>query len=190
MGIFSGNSEKRLVGRLRGGDTSALRDLYAQYADYLSGICSRYVPERDEMKDVFQDSFMKIIENLDHFEYRGAGSLRAWMTRIVSNESLKYLRQRKKESWISLEWDLPDEQEVEDPPLEDIPPEVLHSMIGKLPTAYRTVFNLYVLEGKSHLEIAQLLGIKPDTSASNLHRAKNKLSAMIKEYLNSRKEPR
>ena len=190
MNILSGKSEERLVRRLRSGDKLALRDLYAQYSGYLAGVCSRYLDDKDEVKDVLQDCFLKILENLERFEYRGPGSLRAWMTRIVSNESLKYLRQRKKDALVTFEWDLPDEEEVEDPPLEDIPPEVLQEMIKSLPTTYRTVFNLYVLEGKSHIEIAQMLGIKPDTSASNLHRAKNKLAGMIKEYITSREEPR
>ena len=190
MDILSGKKEERLVRRLRSGDKRALRDLYTSYADYLSGVCSRYMDNTDEVKDVLQDCFIKILENLERFEYRGPGSLRAWMTRIVSNESLKYLRQRKKDSLVTLDWDIPDEEEVEDPPLEDIPAEALQEMIKSLPTTYRTVFNLYVIEGKSHIEIARLLGIKPDTSASNLHRAKNKLAGMIKDYITSREEPR
>ncbi|MBR1435977.1 MAG: RNA polymerase sigma factor [Bacteroidales bacterium] len=186
MNIFSGNGEERLIRRLRGGDTSALRDLYSEYAGYLTGVCSRYVQEKDDVKDVLQDSFVKILGNLDSFQYRGKGSLRAWMTRIVSNESLKFLSRKKKDALVPIEWDIPDEEEVEDPPLDDIPPEVIQEMIRSLPEQYRTVFNLYVLENRSHIKIAELLGIKPDTSASNLHRAKNKLAAMIKEYLLSR----
>jgi len=186
LNIFSGNAEERLVRRLRTGDKLALRDLYSQYAGYLTGVCSRYVSEKDDVKDVLQDSFVKILQSLDSFEYRGKGSLWAWMTRIVSNESLKFLSRKKKDAFVPIEWDIPDEPETEDPPLDDIPPEAIQEMIRKLPLQYRTVFNLYVLENRSHIEIAQMLGIKPDTSASNLHRAKNILAKMIKEYLHSR----
>ena len=77
-----------------------------------------------------------------------------------------------------------DEPEDEDPPVSNVPPDVLHRMICELPTGYRTVFNLYVFEDKSHKEIAELLGIKKDTSASQLSRAKNLLAKKIREYIN------
>jgi RNA polymerase sigma-70 factor (ECF subfamily) len=76
----------------------------------------------------------------------------------------------------------PEESEEDDPPIAEIPPDVILEMLSRLPTGYRTVLNLYVFEGKSHQEIAVLLGIRKDSSASQLHRARNLLVKMIKEY--------
>ena len=176
------SDEERLVQRLCKGEVAALRDFYARYADYLSGVCSRYITDRDDVKDVFQDSLVKIITNINRFEYRGAGSLRAWSTRIVVNQAIKFLNTRKKREFRRLDEDITDEQEEDDPSVTDISPEVIHSMIRELPTGYRTVFNLYVFEEMSHREIAGLLGIRPDTSASQLHKAKNLLAKKIRLY--------
>jgi RNA polymerase sigma-70 factor (ECF subfamily) len=77
---------------------------------------------------------------------------------------------------------VPDVPEEDDPPISDVPPDVIHSMVSQLPTGYRMVFNLYVFENKSHREIASLLGIKEKSSASQLSRAKNLLAKMIRQY--------
>lgn len=79
-----------------------------------------------------------------------------------------------------LEWESVESDESTD--TEDIPAEILYGMVADLPPGYRTVFNLYVIEGRSHKEIAEILGIRPDTSASQLHKAKNMLAARIREY--------
>ena len=89
-----------------------------------------------------------------------------------------------------LDRDVTDEQEEEDPTILDIPPEVFQQMIQELPIGYRTVFNLYVFENKSHQEIAELLGIKKDTSCSQFSRAKNLLAKKIKEFNNSKNRSR
>ena len=83
-----------------------------------------------------------------------------------------------------------DVSEEEDPPIEDIPPEVIQQMVRQLPTGYRTVFNLYVFEDKSHQEIAQLLGTSVKTSISQLHKAKNLLAQMIQTYHDNKRNAR
>lgn len=176
------NDEERLAQRLREGEVAALREFYARYAEYLTGICSRYITDRDDVKDVFQECMLKIATNIGRFEYRGNGSLRAWSTRIAVNQALKFLNARKRLEFSRLDYDIPDETEEEDPLVTDIPPELIHAMIRELPTGYRTVFNLFVFEEMSHREIASLLGIRPDTSASQLHKAKNLLAKKIKQY--------
>ena len=98
------------------------------------------------------------------------------------NVSLSFLKQKRTEAFVALDTDLPDEPDNGYPPLDEIPPDVIHQMVRELPTGYRTVFNLYVFENKSHQEIAQLLGIKRDSSASQLHRAKNMLAKKIEQY--------
>ena len=185
--VFIGNEEKRLVKRLQDGDKSAAREFYSHYATYLAGVCSRYIADEEDLKDVFQNSLVHIFSHIPDFEYRGAGSLKAWATKVVVNESLKFLRTKARHELLQLKDDVADEDG--DPPISDIPPDAIHQMLGRLPTGYRTVLNLYVFEGKSHREIASLLGIKEDSSASQLHRARMLLARMIKEY-NENNPPR
>ncbi len=194
MNFFIGDKEKKLVKQLRHGNSTAMHDFYALYADYLTGICARYVGNGDSLKDVLQDCLVNIITHVGEFEYRGAGSLQAWATKIAVNQSLKFLKEQKHGEFVTLEWDVPDSEKYredeEDPPISDIPPDVIHRFITELPTGYRTVFNLYVFENKSHQEIAATLGIKKDSSASQLHRAKSLLAKKIEQYNTSKQRAR
>lgn len=178
--------EVDLIQRAKAQDPRAMRAMYDAFAGYLMGVCSRYVPERDDAKDILQDSFVKIFGALQSFEHRGEGALRAWMTRIVVNEALGFIRSQR--HYIPLEYDdsIPDNPDDE-PDVDEIPTAEIHRMIGELPVGYRTVFNLYVLEEKSHKEIAQLLGIGADSSASQLSRAKKLLAKKINEYRERRR---
>ena len=173
--------EQRLVKRLRNGENGAMREFYSLYADQLAGICSRYIPDGEDMKDVFQDSLIRIFTHISDFNYQGIGSLRAWASKVAVNQSLNYLRKVKRQELVMQKLDMMDEPEADDPPIEDIPPEEIQRMLSKLPIGCRTVFNLYVFENKSHQEIASLLGIKENSSTSQLNRAKNLLAKMIKD---------
>jgi RNA polymerase sigma factor (sigma-70 family) len=186
MNIFGEDKEQKLAKRLRNAESGAMQEFYTLFADYLTAVCSRYISSDDDLKDVFQDCFVNIMTHIDNFEYRGKGSLRAWATRIAVNQSLMFLRSKTQKDRTFVDTDAPDELEVEDPTISDIPPDVLHQMIRELPDGYRTVFNLYVLEDKSHKEIAALLNIKEASSASQLHRAKNILAKKITEYRTQR----
>ena len=181
--------EQRLVKRLRNGENGAMREFYSLYADQLASICSRYIPDGEDMKDVFQDSLIRIFTHISDFSYQGVGSLKAWASRIVVNESLRFLHKTKQQELIQIDQNLIEELETDDPPIEDIPPEVIQQLVSQLPTGYRTIFNLYVFEHKGHQEIASLLGIKEKSSASQLCRAKNLLAKMIEDY-NEQNDPR
>ncbi len=174
--------ETELVQLVRAGNSAAMKELYVRYADYMTAVVSRYIPDRNRMRDVLQESFVKIFSAVAKFEYRGAGSLRAWMTRIAVNEALKSLKRRERFDVPLLDHDPPDVADDDDPPPIDIPQSVIHDLIRGLPTGYRTVFNLYVFENRSHREIADMLGIAESSSASQLHRAKNMLAKLIREY--------
>lgn len=162
-------------------NASAMRQLYDRYIGYMTTAVARYISDEDDRKDVLQDSFIKIFDSLGRFTYRGEGSLRAWMTRITINEALQRLRREKRYDLFSPIEELQDDvEEPED--LDSLPPEVLLEMIASLPEGYRTVLNLFVFEDKSHKEIAQLLGIKENSSASQYHRAKALLAQKINAY--------
>lgn len=171
------NKEQYILSLFKEAHQQAMDKLYMQYADYMTGICARYISDEDTIKDVLQESFIKIFTQIHKFEYRGKGSLKAWLTKVVVNEALIHL-QKNKEIFVPLQDDLPDE----DPNVENLGADVLFAFIQKLPDGYRTVFNLFVVEGKSHKEIAEILHIQPATSASQFLRARKLLAEMIQEY--------
>lgn len=167
---------------IHSGEREALRRLYDRYSGYVMAIVLRYLPERDEVRDVMQDSFVRILTSIGQFSYHGEGSLKSWVGRIVSNRAVDYLREHQRFMMVDT---IPDELEVVDEPdIGGVPPDALTEMIGRLPANYRTVLNLYVFEQRSHREIAQLLGVKESTSSSLFFRAKKLLAKHIREYLN------
>ena len=173
-------TERELLEALRRKDSRGTRVFYDRYAGYLTAVALRYVPDRSAVKDILQEAFLRIFDAVNRFEYRGEGSLRSWACRIVVNGALKSLRGQGKLQYVE---DLPDVPEEEDVPVQLVPAAVLQRLIQELPDGYRTVFNLYVFEKKSHREIAGLLGIKEDSSASQFFRARALLARQIKTYL-------
>lgn len=178
-------SEAHLVVRLKDADALARAHLYKESIGVLAAVCRRYIANEEDVRDVLQECYIKIFTKIGSFTHRGNGSLHLWMTRIVVNQSISHLRK----SNVFAEVDMEDE------PLEDngnpdnvdlVPPEALHEMIRRLPDGYRTVLNLYAIEGKSHKEIGELLGIKPKSSSSQFRRAKAMLAEMVKQYLKNK----
>lgn len=185
MRLFIGkDSERQLVNDVRRGDDTAIKKLYDTSSGYLFALCTRYVPDRDAAEDILQECFLKIISSMDSFTWKGPGSLRAWMSRIMVNEALQYLKKRKKLNFVEYGDTLPEtiDSGQEEPQVDKIPPSEIQRMIGELPDGYRTVFNLFVLEQKSHREIAGMLGISESTSASQFHRARKLLAQKIRDY--------
>lgn len=173
-------TEVQLLEALRRKDPTGTRAFYDRYVGYLTAVALRYVPDQSAVKDILQDAFIRMIDAADRFEYRGEGCLKSWACRIVVNGALKTLRGQGKLQYVE---DLPDVPEEEDVPVQKVPAAMLQRLIQELPDGYRTVFNLYVFEKKSHREIAGLLGIKEDSSASQFFRARALLARQIKTYL-------
>ncbi len=181
---FIGNEEQRLVKRLQEGDKTAAREFYTRYGGSLAGVCVRYIADEEDVKDVIQNALVHIFSHITDFKYRGSGSMEAWVVRIAVNESLKFLRTKVQYELLQPDYDVIDDS-YDDLSVCDIPSDILRKMLNRLPTGYRTVLNLYVFEGKNHQEIARLLGIKKDSSASQLLRAKSMLAQMIRKYNNN-----
>ena len=184
------NDEQRLAEQIRNGDNGAMREFCSLYVPHLKAVCTRYVTDGEDASDVLQETLISIVTHISDFHYLGQGSLKAWATRIAVNESLNYIRRNRRHELTLQEQYIDDIAEEEDPPIEDIPPEVIQQMVRQLPTGYRTVFNLYVFEDKSHQEIAQLLGTSVKTSISQLHKAKNLLAQMIQTYHDNKRNAR
>lgn len=172
---------KHIVERIRNKDQRAMSELYQMYIGELSSVCYRYIPNADDAKDVLQNSFVKIFTSIPTLDYRGEEPFKGWMKRVVANEALTFLRNKKKLQFM--EKGSLAELPIEDnstPDIEVISPDELHQLISELPDGYRTVLNLYVFENYSHRQIAELLGIKESTSASQLYYAKHWLARRIK----------
>ena len=168
---------KELISRCKKQDRKAQEELYKKYSNTLFSICLKYSPNYAEAQDNLQDSFLTIFNRIEQFE--GKGSFEGWIKRITVNTALqKYRKQRA--------FDITNEAQLEDEDVvvEDtsIPLDFLLKIIQELPDRYRLVFNLYVLDGYSHKEIAEMLGISDGTSKSNLARARMILKQKIHIY--------
>ena len=119
-----------------------MHDFYALYADYLTGICARYVGNGDSLKDVLQDCLVNIITHVGEFEYRGAGSLQAWATKIAVNQSLKFLKEQKHGEFVTLEWDVPDNDKYETEGRRRRSADQRHSSRRYTPLYYRTAHRI------------------------------------------------
>ncbi|WP_278585527.1 RNA polymerase sigma factor [Coprobacter fastidiosus] len=177
--------EEELVEHCKQKDKSAQKQLYELYAGALFALCIRYSGNREAAEDILHDGFLRIFTSFDKFDYRGEGSLKAWLSRIMVNTALEYIRKDGEMNRVLTLNEVPDiiDPESEDEDLEKIPQSVLMKFVSELPSGYRTVFNLYTFEEKSHKEIAALLGINEKSSSSQLFRARAILAKRIKMYL-------
>ena len=173
--------------RMKTESQRAMSQLYQIYVEELSSVCYRYVPSEDDAKDVLQNSFVKIFSSIPAVEYRDEPSFRGWMVKVVVNEALHFLRERRRLLFVDLQETDAQQLADEEPNPEHITADELHQLISELADGYRTVVNLYVFEGYSHRQIAALLGISESTSASQLYFAKRLLARRIKELINGKR---
>jgi RNA polymerase sigma factor (sigma-70 family) len=172
-------TEQQLITACQAQDRMAQKQLYEALAPRMLGVCRRYVTGKEDAEDVLIEAFFKVFDNIGRYE--GKGSFEGWVRRIVVNEALMFLR---KKQLLTVE---PDEQtfnKIEHAEPENIEHQLaakdILMLLEKLPTGYRTIFNLYVIEGFKHQEIADLLGISINTSKSQLILAKDRLQKMVK----------
>ena len=175
--------EQTLAERCRRKESQAFKELYDTYAGRLFSLCTRYAPTQTSAEDILQDSFIKIIQSFDSFRYKGAGSLYAWMSRITVNRALDSIKKDSRIPTVTLEESRAEEIRLDDRDIGIIPEKELLRMIRELPSGYRTVFNMFALDGFSHKEIARALGIRERTSSSQYSRARAMLAGKIKHYL-------
>lgn len=178
--------EQEIASSAAAGDTDAMRQIYCLYAGALTATVARYVVDEDAVRDVLHDAMVKAFQGLPGWKYRGPGSLRAWLQRIAVNEALAWLRAKNRLDVVSLDDDdAPidiaddDDDNAAVDGVERLDAARLMELVKQLPDGQRTVLNLYAVEHRSHREIAEMLGITPETSASQLHRAKRKLLQLV-----------
>lgn len=161
----------------RRGNAAAQKALFDRFADPMMALCCRYLKNRQDSEEVLLDGFYKFFSHLPEFRYRGEAALYAWLQRIMINECLMFLRRRHSFSMVPEEEAEHLPQAVE--PLADLSATEIFGLIVQLPVGYRTVFNLHVIEGMEHREIATLLGIAEGTSKSQLSKARGLLQKML-----------
>jgi RNA polymerase sigma factor (sigma-70 family) len=152
------------------GSAAAQKCLFDLLADKMMLVCRRYVKSHEDAEEIVLDGFFKFFKNLSSFNYQGEGSVYAWLKKIMVNECLMFLR--RKHSFIITTEQEPGEIPLHDDALNNMSASEILKMILDLPVGYRTVFNLYVIEGMTHKEIGQLLNIAEGTSKSQLNKAK------------------
>lgn len=182
--ILKQNSFQTLLEACLRNEASAQRKFYEQFKGKMYGVCLRYANRREDAEDILQEGFVKVFQDLH--QYRGAGSLEGWIRKVIVNVALQYLNKQKKNlaqsSLNGIEYQLSDEPTVFE---EDHPAKMLIKLMQKMPPGFRTVLNLYILEGYTHPEIAHKLGISVGTSKSQYMRAKAHLRKLLEENLST-----
>ncbi len=169
-------TEKELIAGCQQNDPLLQRALYEKYSPVMLGVCRRYIRRLEDAEDVLVEAFCKIFKHITQYKHKG--SFEGWMRRIVVNEALMFLRKKhalKNAHEIQDHFDLKDEQNIE----ADLAAQDIIYLLNQLPNGYRTIFNLYVLEGYKHREIAELMNISINTSKSQLILAKKRLQNLL-----------
>ena len=169
-------SLEEIVRGCRKRNSKAQTELFNRFSGRFLGICRRYVGSIDEAEDIMISGFMKIFDKIQQF--KGEGSFEAWMTRIMVNESLTFIRRNKNMS-VNVSIENADKEPNYTLAEANLDTGQLLTLVDELPIGYRTVFNLYVMEGYSHKEIADLLKISEGASKSQLSRAKVQLKSKV-----------
>jgi RNA polymerase sigma-70 factor (ECF subfamily) len=169
--------ERLLVEKCTKGDLNAQNQLFDSYANQMFRLCYRYVNYKCDAEDIMITGFHKVFKHLGNFEYREKGSLKKWIKTIMINESLMFLRKSKKLQVITSDNIM--KYEASEAGIADIDAEMIYQMIIQMPVGYRTILNLYIIDGLTHEEISRELDISINTSKSQLSRAR----ATLKEQL-------
>lgn len=170
------DEEKRLLKGLKANKAEAQQRLFEQYSGRMMALCYRYAKCREEAEDILQEGFLRVFRKIDLYE--GTGSFEGWMRRVFTNVAIRHYQKNARLHVVS------GIEDYEEEPSEELldhyfAAEDLMKMIQSLPDGYRMVFNLYAIEGYSHEEIAEELGISVGTSKSQLARARRSLQRML-----------
>lgn len=178
-------NERDLIEGCIRGDRKMQRELYERFAPKMYGVCLRYAGNAEEAEDILQEGFIKVFRKIA--SYRGEGSFEGWIRRIFVNTAIEYYRKKIYLQPITEH----EENTVEGKylsVLDNLAEKDIIKLVQQLSPGYRTVFNMYVVEGYTHKQIADLLGISEGTSKSQLSRAKQILQEMVQTYIEKRKQ--
>lgn len=166
-----------LIKEAKAGSSAAQKCIFDQLADRMIIVCCRYVKSREDAEELLLDGFYKFFNALSGFHYQGDGALFVWIKKIMINECLMFLR--KKNAFKIVTEEEAGDVQLDDEALVKLSADEIFSLIVLLPLGYRTVFNLHVIEGMKHAEIALALGISEGTSKSQLSKARALLQKLL-----------
>ncbi|MBX3241591.1 MAG: RNA polymerase sigma factor [Chitinophagaceae bacterium] len=168
------------------GKATAQQQLYETFAEQMMAVCYRYTKSLADAEDVLQEGFVKVFRYLH--QYRQEGELGGWIRRIMVNTAINYLKQNSKYQYDLSFSDMGGLHPVsEDNPQVSMQAKELANLVRQLPTGYQTVFNMHAVEGYTHVEIGEILGINEGTSRSQYMRARNLLITWIEKHSNELK---
>jgi RNA polymerase sigma factor (sigma-70 family) len=153
--------------------------LFERYVTSMARLCLRYLKDSDTAQDAMMEGFMKVFDQLKRFEYQGGYSLESWIRKIMVNECLMRLRKNRSRFFMdTAEVDIETSEKIDG----NLSAEEITVLINQLPLGYRTVFNMYAIDGYTHAEIASLLGITESASRSQLTHARTKLKEWLHQH--------
>jgi RNA polymerase sigma factor (sigma-70 family) len=174
-------SESDLIAGCIAGDRVMQEELYNRFAPKMYAVCLRYANNSDDAQDLLQEGFIKVYKNIHRF--RAEGSFEGWIRRVFINSSIEHLRKKSAKLMTVTEKEEGTIEDTDISALDTMAEKDIIKLIQELSPGYRTVFNLYVIEGFAHKEIAEQLGISEGTSKSQLARAKSILQKKVAQYL-------
>jgi RNA polymerase sigma factor (sigma-70 family) len=170
-------SEQELINGCISNKREYQKLLYQKFSGKMLSICFRYCKNRQESEDILQDGFVKVFKNIDKFQ--GAGSFEGWIKRIIVNTALEELRKKKRKLIVDDIEEMKFQPESLEKTDSALNAKEIIKLIQALPEGYQLIFNLYVIEGYSHKEIAEMLNINEGTSRSQLSKARTYLQKMV-----------
>jgi RNA polymerase sigma factor (sigma-70 family) len=176
--LFINKEDQKLIEQCLKGQSLAQEKLFKKYYGIMLGICLRYTNNRNEAKEVLQEGFIKVFNNLQSFKFEG--SLPGWMKKIMVNTAIDKYRKRIAEP---ISFEMPENASTEEDVISNFNKNDLLDCINLLPAGYKAIFNLYVIEGYTHKEISEKLGINEGTSKSQLAKAKIYLKYIISKRI-------
>jgi len=181
--VYQELDEQGLAKLCSEGNRMAEEELYRRYAARIYTLCRRYAGSSDDAKDLMQEALIKALDKIATFKFSGQGSLYGWIRRIAINLALNQIRRQR---WRTVSLDFRVQDTIPEPTeeeMETVPQEKLLEWISSLPDLRKAVFNLYCIDGYSHKDIAQMLGISEKGSAGVLAKARKQLKEEIRRYL-------
>ncbi|HAW20945.1 MAG TPA: hypothetical protein DCX14_12250 [Flavobacteriales bacterium] len=175
-------TDDELIDKCLQGDPRAQKALFEKFSGKMMSVCMRYAPDREQAEDVLQDAFVKVFSHLDSFKREG--SFEGWIRRTMVNTSLDQLRKKR---GLTIDADISEAEYLagsDEKSIGKLRVDELMQLIQEMPTGYRTVFNMYAIEGFSHREIADELGVTESTSKTQFRKARTYLMNIIGEREN------
>lgn len=169
----------KLIRQCQKKSSKAFDELYRLYSPLIYGICLRYTKDRQEAEDLLQECYIKVLNKIGDYEFKG--SFEGWLRRLTINNVINFLKSKNKFSSEDIEDYKGGYESFEPDILSNMSAQEIMELINKLPVGYRTVFNLHVVEGYKHGEIAEMLNISENTSRTQFKKARTVLIKMILE---------